>query len=102
MKTLSLFAAAGLLAAVMLVAPSTSLAADCFNCAKDSDGTCAGANQCRGSREECRKAGCKITGTASCSTAANVKICLRAPDWSPEPLMTPADPAEHMSIDPCP
>ena len=54
---------------------SVALAGDCFLCARDSSGSCAGAQQCRGTRDSCRKSGCKISGTASCSTAANVKIC---------------------------
>jgi len=101
MKLLSSFAIAAMFALTLWITPTAASASDCFNCAKDSTGTCEGANQCRGSREECRKAGCKITGTASCSTAANVKKCLSDPNWSPEPIMTPADPAEHICLDPC-
>jgi hypothetical protein len=48
----------------------------CYNCASGSS-----ANQCRyhGSdtseqRKKCESMGCKITGTSSCSTAANVKV----------------------------
>ncbi|MCE9500424.1 MAG: hypothetical protein K8R21_07995 [Leptospira sp.] len=26
-------------------------------------------------RKKCEKAGCKVSGTTSCSTAANVKVC---------------------------
>jgi len=100
------------LGALVLVAGSTMLAAapasaaDCFNCAKDSGDKCAGADQCRGSRDDCRKAGCKITGTASCSTAANVKICLSMfppvnVDADGQPIMTPADPALHASLPAC-
>jgi hypothetical protein len=60
-------------APVVSVAP---VAEDCFNCSKgDSTDDCKGFDQCRGTREHCRKIGCKIVGTASCSTAANVKIC---------------------------
>jgi hypothetical protein len=47
----------------------------CFMCSSDSSGACSGAQQCRGTRKECRDKGCKITGTSSCSTAANVKKC---------------------------
>lgn len=56
-----------------------SLSADasgCYNCGSGSS-----ANQCRyyGSdtseqRKKCESMGCKITGTSSCSTAANVKV----------------------------
>lgn len=51
------------------------IAADCLNCGRDSDGACKGAQQCTGSRKECKKRGCKISGTSSCSTSANVKKC---------------------------
>ena len=54
---------------------STAAAANCFSCAKDSTGSCAGKQQCTASRAECRKRGCKITGTSSCSSSANVKKC---------------------------
>lgn len=54
--------------------PSIELA-DCFMCARDSTGACAGADECTSSRSECTKQGCKITGTRSCSSAANVKKC---------------------------
>lgn len=47
----------------------------CLLCGSGSSGACSGARQCRGSRKACRAKGCKITGTGSCSTAANVKIC---------------------------
>jgi len=48
---------------------------DCFMCSRDSTGDCAGAEQCKGTRKSCRDAGCKISGTRSCSTSANVKTC---------------------------
>lgn len=49
----------------------------CYNCSQGSS-----ADQCKqGSggdtsarRKECEAAGCKISGTGSCSTAANVKV----------------------------
>ncbi len=50
--------------------------ATCFMCSKSgSTGACKGADECGGSRSGCRKKGCKITGTRSCSTAANNKRC---------------------------
>lgn len=49
--------------------------ATCLMCSSSSTGACKGARQCVGSRKACRKKGCKITGTSSCSTAANVKKC---------------------------
>jgi len=56
------------------------LSADgCYNCSSSSSNGC---EQCRyGSsdtfemRKKCKAAGCDITGTSSCSTAANVKVC---------------------------
>lgn len=54
---------------------SIASADDCLMCAKDSTDKCAEHQQCRGTRAHCRSIGCKITGTSSCSTAANVKIC---------------------------
>ena len=54
---------------------SAPVAATCFLCSRSSSGGCSGHQQCRGSRADCRKRGCKISGTASCSSAANVKIC---------------------------
>ena len=51
---------------------SQAMAETCFNCGSGSSGGC---QQCRGDRKHCEKSGCKITGTGSCSTAANVKVC---------------------------
>ena len=70
-----------------LLIPSIALAEDCLLCGKDSTDTCAGAQQCRGTREHCRSIGCKITGTGSCSTAANVTICSSAWREDLEPVM---------------
>jgi len=69
----------------LLLAPSLSRADLCFNCASGSS-----CQQCRArggsdtqaARQACEKMGCKITGTGSCSTAANVKVC-RAPSDAP-------------------
>ncbi len=51
----------------------------CLSCSKSSTGACDPGGksrvQCRGSRKDCKSKGCKITGTGSCSSAANVKIC---------------------------
>ena len=78
---------ASVLCFLLVLAPSVALAEDCLNCASDSSGDCAGAGQCRGTREHCRSIGCKITGTASCSTAANVKICASVVDERFAPTM---------------
>lgn len=75
------WASGSLLFAALLVFSPTMLSADgCYNCASGS--SCG--NQCRygssdtfAKRKECEKKGCKITGTSSCSTAANVKVCLK-------------------------
>ncbi len=56
-------------------APDLPEKSTCLLCGSGSTGACSGARQCVGSRKACRAKGCKITGTASCSTAANVKKC---------------------------
>jgi len=58
-----------------ICAPAVAVAEDCLLCGQDSTDKCDGASQCRGTREHCKSIGCKISGTGSCSTAANVKIC---------------------------
>ncbi|MCW7468117.1 hypothetical protein [Leptospira kanakyensis] len=60
--------------ALMMVLGTTSLVAeDCFLCGSGSSNGC---EQCRGKdRKVCEAKGCKISGTSSCSTAANVKVC---------------------------
>ncbi len=64
---------------VGMIAPAVTLNAEtCFSCGRESKGACQGAQQCRGTRDSCTKSGCKISGTSSCSTAANVKICAAA------------------------
>ncbi len=69
-------------AATQVVAPAQAGDDDllpmsnCFMCSKSgSSGACSGADECSGTRKSCRKKGCKITGTRSCSSAANVKRC---------------------------
>jgi hypothetical protein len=60
------------------ITPSVADAGEnCYLCEKSSGGP----DQCkqRGSdsfdrRKVCEKAGCKVSGTASCSSAANVKV----------------------------
>ncbi|MCG6150027.1 hypothetical protein EHR04_06215 [Leptospira levettii] len=60
--------------ALMVLFSSTAIfAEDCFLCGNGSTNGC---QQCRGKdRKACEEKGCKISGTASCSTAANVKVC---------------------------
>ncbi len=84
MKRMILAAAFTLAAGIGFVAPAS--ADGCYICTSGSP--CA---QCRYSgsdsqaeRKKCRDSGCKIGGTKSCSTAANVKTCrasLDAPGW---------------------
>ena len=65
---------------VSSLAPSIAFAGDaCVTCGSGSSNGC---QQCKlpggdnqANRKECEKKGCKITGTASCSSAANVKVC---------------------------
>ena len=52
----------------------------CWNCSSDSSGACAPQSgkvrmQCEGSRDACKKRGCKIGGSSSCSSAGNVGKC---------------------------
>lgn len=72
--------ALSLAVSAVVVLPSVAFAGDaCVTCGSGSSNGC---QQCRlpggdtqANRKECEKKGCKITGTASCSTAANVKVC---------------------------
>lgn len=68
--------------ALLVAAPTAALADGCYLCGSGSSNGC---NQCRygssdtgDARKACEKKGCKITGTASCSSAANVKVCQHA------------------------
>lgn len=61
----------------VLATPVVALADGCYLCGSGSS-----CQQCRygssdtsDARKACEKKGCKISGTASCSTAANVKVC---------------------------
>ena len=64
----------------IVVLPTLAFAGDtCVTCGSGSSNGC---QQCRmpggdtsANRKECEKKGCKISGTASCSSAANVKVC---------------------------
>jgi len=81
--------AVGLSASALLV-PALSLAGNCYLCGSSSSNGC---QQCPfdkdtgDARKACEAKGCKITGTASCSTAANVKTCsLRFQDGNQAPV----------------
>ena len=80
-----LLAAAFVIGGILANAPA-AVADGCYICTSGSP--CA---QCRWSgsdsqaeRKKCQDAGCKIGGTKSCSTAANIKTCrasLDRPGW---------------------
>lgn len=62
-----------LLTLLMMLAAPALFAENCLLCGSGSTNGC---QQCRGTdRKACEARGCKVSGTASCSTAANVKIC---------------------------
>ncbi len=74
--SITLLAAGAIMTLVMSTGTLSADASGCYNCGSGSS-----ANQCRyyGSdtseqRKKCESMGCKITGTSSCSTAANVKV----------------------------
>jgi hypothetical protein len=66
------------LALSLLLSFSVYAGDKCVNCSSDSS-----CKQCKldgnqdnqKNRKKCESMGCKITGTGSCSTAANVKVC---------------------------
>ena len=68
-------------ALMSLPADTEPVAGDCWNCDKSgSTGGCALQSgkvrmQCEGSRADCKKKGCKINGSSSCSSAGNVGKC---------------------------
>ncbi|XDD45534.1 hypothetical protein AB3N60_12565 [Leptospira sp. WS39.C2] len=69
MRTLVTFS----FALVVFFSSTAVFAEDCFLCGSGSTNGC---QQCRGKdRRACEDKGCKISGTSSCSTAANVKVC---------------------------
>lgn len=68
----------GLILSLTLAFTSVSAGDKCVNCGSGSS-----CNQCKldggkdsqANRKKCANMGCKIVGTGSCSTAANVKVC---------------------------
>lgn len=88
----AVLAAASLLCLGVVGFSASAMAADCLICTSDSGGSCSGAQYCKAgsggtdsdARKKCQAAGCKIGGTGSCPTAANVKVCVAQ-------YMTPAD-----------
>ena len=84
-----------LMAMVSVLALSTAALADlCFICR--SGGSCGqycrapGGSDTQAARESCKKRGCEIGGTASCPTAANVKVCAAPSRSAPSRASTPA------------
>ncbi len=81
MKKIVVFASFVILSAFMISTSSMQVNAGsgfCYNCGSGSS-----CQQCESpsgkdtsaDRKTCENRGCKITGTSSCSTAANVKKC---------------------------
>jgi hypothetical protein len=67
--------------AAPVLLPESALASGCYICGGGSTEACK--NYCRYSgedtfaaRKDCEKRGCKVSGTASCPTAVNYKVCL--------------------------
>jgi hypothetical protein len=79
MKALKIAVAA--LALSVLAVPAAAFADGCYTCGSGSQNGC---KECRygdsknetfAARRACENAGCKVSGTTSCSTASNVKVC---------------------------
>ena len=70
-----------LLFSISLIVISSNTKADsgfCYTCASGSSCQYCKSNSGKDTsadRKACEQRGCKITGTASCPTAANVKVC---------------------------
>ena len=83
MKRRMVMLALGLCISAGVALPATALADGCYICGSGSSDACK--NYCRYSgsdtfenRKICEKRGCKVSGTASCPTAVNYKVC-----WAP-------------------
>lgn len=79
MKTWKALAAALGFALTAFAVPSTAVADGCYIC--QSGSSCGaqcryGSSDTQAARKDCEKRGCKIGGTTSCSTAANIKVCV--------------------------
>lgn len=65
--------------AAFFAIPTLVQADGCYLCGSGSTNGCQqcryGSNDSGDARKACEKKGCKIEGTASCSTAANIKVC---------------------------
>jgi len=98
MKRIVALAIIAVFAGTGLLFSSSARAEGCYLCGSDSSNGC---QQCRygdkdtsEARKACAAKGCKVTGTASCSTAANVKVC-EASSAKPDelPAFTDNDPS---------
>ncbi len=65
----------------LLFAATPAMADNCYMCGSGSSDACK--NYCKYSgsdtfenRKKCQAAGCKISGTSSCPTASNYKVCV--------------------------
>ena len=94
----------GLLAVfTLLLSASPAMADLCYLCGSGSSNGC---NQCRArggkdtseARKICRKLGCKITGTSSCSSAANVKVCKAERPGTVAPASTPQQTQAYFTL----
>lgn len=73
--------------ATMLVGAPALLADGCYICGSGSTAGCRdycryGGSDTFDNRKKCEKAGCKVSGTASCPTAVNYKVCSAFQDKS--------------------
>jgi hypothetical protein len=80
------------LAFAAVLMPATAMAGDgCYICASGSTNGCQqcryGSSDTQSARKDCEKKGCKIGGTTSCSSAANVKVCVM-PTATQKPVET--------------
>lgn len=66
--------------AVPMLLPSAASAEGCYTCGSGSSAACK--DYCRyaadtfEARKACEQRGCKVSGTGSCPTAVNYKVCL--------------------------
>ena len=87
----SALCAASALTAVSAAAPGVARADECYLCGSGSTANCK--DYCRygktfredtfEARKACEKRGCKVSGTGSCPTAANYKVCRVEPAQTP-------------------
>lgn len=87
-----LLLAVSLVVSGIVTLPSTAAADGCYLCGSGSASSCQqcryGGSDTQDARKACEKKGCKISGTASCSSAANVKVCKQ--EKTSQPVTTAA------------